>query len=155
MLTDTTALLFRAELAGVEVAIERWQAISQYAEQHFPRTGLGFADIHAALAYARAGNRSALSRIIADARGPAADLVKGLGKAFTLVADQQWTAVTDTLLHLMADHERLGGSRAQRDLIELTLVDSLAKQGKTDEAKRLLPMRRPQIDFVGACVSVA
>ena len=71
------------------------------------------------------------------------------------MADRQWAAVTDKLLQLMAGHERLGGSRAQRDLIELALVDSLSKQGNTDEARRLLTMRRPQIDFAGACAGVA
>ncbi len=55
----------------------------------------------------------------------------------------------------MSQHERLGGSRAQRDLIELALVDCLSRQGKSDEAKRLLPIRRPRIDFNGAYTGIA
>jgi hypothetical protein len=51
--------------------------------------------------------------------------------------------------------ERLDGSQTQRDLIEPALVDCLSRQGKTDEAKRLLPMRRPLIDFRGACTGIA
>jgi hypothetical protein len=43
----------------------------------------------------------------------------------------------------MFDHERIGGSRAQRDLIEYALAQTLLKQGKTGEAKRMLAMRRP------------
>ena len=43
----------------------------------------------------------------------------------------------------MADHQRIGGSRAQRDLIEYALLCTLLKQGRADEARLLLAMRRP------------
>lgn len=149
VLSDMTALLYRAELAGIPVDPERWQLMSQYAEQHFPGTGLGFADVHAALAHARAGNHAALTRIIAEARGPAADQVVVLAKAFASIETREWSVAMDELFQIMSDHERIGGSRAQRDLIELALVHCLRKQGKTEEAKRWLPMRRPHINFQG------
>jgi len=38
---------------------------------------------------------------------------------------------------------RLGGSRAQRDLLEFSLLECLLKQGKTEEARRLIALRRP------------
>ena len=56
MLTDSVALLFRAEIAGVEVPIHRWKSLSAYASNKFAKTGLGFADMHAAIAHTRAGN---------------------------------------------------------------------------------------------------
>ena len=42
----------------------------------------------------------------------------------------------------MAAHERVGGSRAQRDLIEYALVVSLLRAGRIEEARRLLQTRR-------------
>ncbi|HBM87155.1 MAG TPA: tetratricopeptide repeat protein 38 family protein, partial [Rhodobiaceae bacterium] len=42
-----------------------------------------------------------------------------------------------------SDHARIGGSRAQRDLIELAMASALARQGKSDEAAMLLHCRRP------------
>jgi len=54
VLTDTAALLFRAELAGIEVPIDRWKSLSAYALAWFPKPGLCFADIHAAISHARA-----------------------------------------------------------------------------------------------------
>jgi hypothetical protein len=38
---------------------------------------------------------------------------------------------------VISEHERIGGSRAQRDLIECTLIAALAKAGRGSEAARL------------------
>ena len=43
----------------------------------------------------------------------------------------------------MSGHERIGGSRAQRDLVEYALLNALLKQGRADEARLLLATRRP------------
>ena len=43
----------------------------------------------------------------------------------------------------MATHERVGGSRAQRDLLEFALLGALLRNGRTEEARRLLILRRP------------
>jgi tetratricopeptide (TPR) repeat protein len=143
VLTDMAALLYRAQLAGVDIPPERWHTISEYALQTFPKPRLAFADVHAALAHAMAGNEQALSRIISDANGPAADMVKILAQAFAAIATEEWSNATELLIRIMSDHERIGGSRAQRDLIEYALAQTLLKQGNTEEAKRLLEMRRP------------
>ena len=42
----------------------------------------------------------------------------------------------------MAAHERIGGSRAQRDLIEYALVVSQLRAGRMAEARQLLQTRR-------------
>lgn len=148
VLTDMAALLYRAGIAGVKIPAERWQTISDYALQTFPKPRLAFADVHAALVHAMSGNQQALSKIISDANGPAGDIVKILAEAFGAIASGKWAEATAQLLKVMSDHERIGGSRAQRDLIEYALAQTLLKQGQTDEAKRLLTMRRPlAVDF--------
>ena len=43
---------------------------------------------------------------------------------------------------MSASHERIGGSRAQRDLIEYALVVRHLLSGRTDEARDLLQTRR-------------
>ena len=45
VLTDNASILYRAELAGIDLPGERWIAISDYACQFFPSTTLGFVDI--------------------------------------------------------------------------------------------------------------
>jgi len=145
VLTDAASLLFRAELAGVEVPQHLWREISTYALQFFPKTGIGFVDIHAALAHAMAGNGEALMQIIADPNPNTGDVVTPLAEAFRALAQQNWAEATALLIGAMGDHARLGGSRAQRDLLEFALLGALLKQGKDEEAKHLLALRRPAL----------
>ncbi|MDD9928180.1 MAG: tetratricopeptide repeat protein [Rhodospirillaceae bacterium] len=149
-LTDMAALLYRAQLAGIEVPAERWRVVSDYARKSFPNPGIAFADIHAALAHAMAGNGEALETLITDAAGPAADTVRPVAEGFKAIAAQDWPGGIASLTAVMADHERLGGSRAQRDLIEHALAHALLRDGKVAEAKRLLAMHRPHTGMTGA-----
>ena len=143
VLSDTASILYRAELAGVDVAPERWKAISDYAARFFPKPGIAFADMHAALAHAMAGNAEALHKVRDEAVGPAADLLSNLAEAFEAVAGQRWAEAVTLLTRAMVDHARIGGSRAQRDLIEYALLNALLKQGRAEDAQMLLDMRRP------------
>ncbi|MEM7745272.1 MAG: tetratricopeptide repeat protein [Pseudomonadota bacterium] len=143
VMSDTASILFRAALAGVRVPAERWRAVSDYAGQFFPKPGIAFADVHSALAHAMAGNADALEGVIADATGPAGDLVATLGAAFKAMALEQWSEAQAPLARTLSDHYRIGGSRAQRDLIEYALLGCLLKQGETDKARFLLSTRRP------------
>ena len=143
VLTDTASILYRAELLGQDVSPDRWTEISDYARQFFPKPGLGFADVHAAIAHAMAGNCAALDDIQTNAAGPAADLVREFAQAYRAIANNDWTGASNHLTQPMADHARIGGSRAQRDLLEYTLLQTLLKQDRTEEAKHLLALRRP------------
>ena len=150
ILTDLAALYHRAALAGVEVPSDRWSALSEFAATAFPAPSLGFADLHAALAHAMAGQEEPLMRIIEGAKGPAADQVAPCARAFRAFAKGDWAGTEAELLPVMASHERLGGSRAQRDLLEFTLLHSQIRQGRVEEARRLLQLRRPLTDSAGA-----
>lgn len=143
VLTDAAALLYRAGLAGVEVPAARWQAVSDYAARAFASPAIAFADVHAALAHAMAGNGAAVRKIAAGAKGPAADIVRELAEAFAAMAAGNWAEAEAHLARTMSSHERIGGSRAQRDLLEYALLSALLKQGKAEEARLLLSTRRP------------
>ena len=98
--------------------------------------------MHAALAHALAGDADALARIVDGAKGPAKDIVAPISRAFRAFARGDWTGATADLEPVMAAHARVGGSRAQRDLIEYAMVVSLLRAGRTEEARRLLQSRR-------------
>jgi len=149
VLTDMAAILYRAELAGVEVPGERWLVISDYAAKLFAKPGLAFADVHAALAHAMAGRSEALQRIISDATGTAGDMVRLLAEAFGALAVQDWPVAVAHLTRAMGDHQRIGGSRAQRDLLEYALAGALMRMGRSEEARRLLVMHRPHTATAG------
>lgn len=143
VLTDTAAIYGRAEMMGFAVPPERWRALSDFAAQYFPATGQSFADIHAALAHAMAGEGDRLARIAETDKGFAGDLVRPVAQAWGAMARQDWQSARDHLIPALAETERLGGSRAQRDLIELAYVNALMKLGQADEAHRVLALRRP------------
>lgn len=149
VLTDMAAILYRAELAGVTVSQSRWAQVSDYATEHFAKPGLAFADVHAAIAHAMAGNADALSQIIDGAKGPAGDMVQVLAQAFRAIAAADWATACTHLTAVMSAHQRIGGSRAQRDLIEYALAGVLLRMGRGEEARRILMMHRPLTSTAG------
>lgn len=145
VLTDMASILYRAEFAGVSVPAERWTAVSEFATSFFPNPGLAFGDVHAALAHAMAGQGEALAKIVSDAKGPAADVVSALASGFGALAAGRWAEALTAFAPAMSDHARIGGSRAQRDLIEFAYVSALLKLDRSDEARRMLATRRPVV----------
>ncbi len=143
VLTDSAAFVLRAGLAGAALPEGVWERLSDYAARFFPNPGIAFADIHAALAHAMAGRGEALARIAGAAAGPAGDMVSGLAQALGAYARSDWEDAIAMLAPWMAAHERIGGSRAQRDLLEFALLGALLRSGRTEEARRLLILRRP------------
>jgi hypothetical protein len=141
-LTDSASFLFRAELAGEPSDDTLWREVSDLAAELFPDAGIAFVDIHAALAHAMAGNGDLLARLTEHPKGLTGDLVASASRAFSAFARQDWQGVLSELQPVLGEHERLGGSRAQRDIIEYTMACALMKSGREDETKRLLYSRR-------------
>ena len=144
VLTDCASFLFRAELAGEPRKAELWSDLSAYAAKWFPNPAMAFVDVHSALAHAMAGNGEALAKIIESPKGAAAEVVAPVAVAFRNFARQDWDGTISALVPIMAEHERLGGSRAQRDLVEYTLAGAMLRAGRVDEAGRMIRAHRPQ-----------
>lgn len=68
------------------------------------------------------------------AAGP---IVPALAEAFGAFASSDWSSAVKSIEPLLGEHERIGGSRAQRDLIECTLMAALARAGRGADAGRL------------------
>ena len=145
VLTDCASFLFRAELAGDARQPALWQELSQYAAKWFPEPGIGFADLHAALAHAMAGNGEALEKLVRTPKGPAADIVVPMAGAFAAFARSDWDGTIAAIEPHLGSHERFGGSRAQRDLLEYALVGAMLRSGRpVDDVARRISARRPQ-----------
>lgn len=144
VITDCVAFLARAEFAGEPRQPDRWRELADYATRWFPRTGLGFVDMHTALAYAMAGDDDTLAKFVENPRGATADLLAPLSRGFAAFAQADWARAAAEIQPLLATHERLGGSRAQRDLLEYLVAAALIRGGKADEARRQISQRRPQ-----------
>lgn len=90
-----------------------------------------------------AGKREALQRIIDYPQGPAADILVPIARGFDAFARRDWAAAARQIHPLLETHERVGGSRAQRDLLEYTVTCALLRNGQHDEAWQLISSRRP------------
>lgn len=148
-LTDSVSLLWRAELAGAPRQPARWAAVHDYSRVAFPSIGVAFADVHMALAAAGGGDATALEELSdslskheAAGRQAAGPVVAVLADAFGAFARDDYAATIDRLAPLVDDHVRVGGSRAQRDLVEHTLLAAYLRAGRATEAETML-VRRP------------
>jgi len=143
VLTDAAAFLWRAELAGHARVPARWQAVHAYAHQKFPRAGVAFADVHVLLAVAdRQARLAELEQMRAEGRLPSGPLVPALAAAFLAFERKDWAGTIAAIEPVLAEHERIGGSRAQRDLVEFTLLSAYAHAGRRGEVARYLAARR-------------
>ncbi|MBI3197614.1 MAG: tetratricopeptide repeat protein [Rhodospirillales bacterium] len=142
--TDCPAFLLRAEMAGQPRRPELWRELGEYATKWFGRPGLSFVDMHTVLAYAMAGDSEALTRFTESPRGAAGDMVAPLSQGFDAYARGDWARAAEQIEPLLVTHERLGGSRAQRDLLEYTVTSAMVRAGRAEAARSLISMRRPQ-----------
>jgi tetratricopeptide (TPR) repeat protein len=149
-LTDGAAFLWRAELAGHPRDPDRWRALHAFAKSVAPRPGMPLADWHVVLTQAVLGDGAglaaraeAMAAMTASGRYPAGPAIAALGQAFAAMARQDFVQAINAIEPMLAERERIGGSRAQVDLVEATLLKAYLGAGRLAEMRRLLAARRP------------
>jgi tetratricopeptide (TPR) repeat protein len=149
-LGDAVAFLWRAELAGAQPDPAHWQVLHEFARSMFPRAGTAFADWHVALTDAAAGDTAALDarlaeidRLAQDGRYPAAPVIPALARAFAAFRQQDYNAAIAAIAPVVTERERIGGSRAQTDLVDFTLLRAYVAAGRLEEMQAMLARRRP------------
>lgn len=159
VVSDSASFLWRCELSGQPRRPEIWQQVSRYALESFPKAGVPFADVHTALACVASGDQAGLERLIAElrARLDAGKLAPGpvvplLAEAFSAYANERWEMAIQKLEEALPETVRIGGSRAQRDLVETTLIAAYLKTGRAEDARKLVARRearRPTVSVAG------
>jgi tetratricopeptide (TPR) repeat protein len=143
---DGPATLWRLRLYGVEDSRARWEPLAALAAR-VARPGFVFGDIHAALAYAATGNAPALSALIDNLRALAAKGNLAAEVGLPLVEGVAAFAAGDyagALRHfepIEPDIHRMGGSHAQWEIFEETMVVAYLRLGRHESAARLLRRR--------------
>lgn len=142
-LTNLSALLWRLDTLGCDVA-GRWRDLVTRWEGHADGRCLVFTDVHAAMAELRSGQEALAERRLGWMRETAASgdeaaplyrdvgipLLEGL-MAFHRGAYQR---TVDLLQPVRFDLWRIGGSHAQRDIIDWTLTEAAVRGGLRDVA---------------------
>jgi hypothetical protein len=149
-LSDSSSFLWRAELAGHPRDPARWAKLKEYAREKIPRPGFSLADWHVALALAVDGDDAAMDAWIQGieelaraGRYPSGSTIPAVARAFAAFQRGDHAAAIDLIVPMLPERERMGGSRAQVDLVEATLLRAYLNTGREAEAKRLLADRRP------------
>lgn len=146
VVSDSASLLWRLKAHGHDVPRALWDEAAAYAEGAFPRAAFAFVDVHMALLAAATGNRAAIERRVGDltvARdgGPAGAMVQAVSRAVLAFADEDYRGAASLLAPVARDVVRMGGSHAQREVVEDTLLVALMRSGETAQAHALLDAR--------------
>ena len=149
-MSDGCAFLWRSELAGHPRNESAWRVMYDYAGEALPRPASGLADLHVILTHAVTSDDAALEArnrqieaLAASGRYPSGSYLPALARGFAAFERRDFAATIEALAPLAGQNERIGGSRAQHDLIEFTLLKAYLGAGRLEEAKRLLSARRP------------
>ncbi len=143
---DASALLWRLHLRGIDVG-DRWQELADrwapLAEDGF----YAFNDFHGVMAFIGAGRIDDVARVIAAQTARAADgdyngvVTRDVGlplcQALADFAGGRYGEATDGLRGVRGIAQRFGGSNAQRDLLDLTLLEAASRDGQWALVKSL------------------
>jgi hypothetical protein len=145
-ITNTTALLWRLDTLGCDIG-GRWPDLAALWQGHADGKCLVFTDIHAAMAELRSGQEAVVERRLAAMRDTAASGVEAAGLYRTvgipavegLAAFHRgaWAEAVELLLPVRFDLWQIGGSHAQRDVVDWTLTETAIRAGQRNVALSL------------------
>lgn len=148
VISDTSSFLWRMQAYGHAVPAGLWEEAAEYAANYFQQPGFPFADFHMALLAAATGNQAALEQraaalntLVNDGKLKAGPVVPALCHAVMAFAQGHYTDCARILEPLAHDVVRIGGSGAQREIVEDTLLVALMRAGEAEKARALLDQR--------------
>jgi tetratricopeptide (TPR) repeat protein len=149
-MSDGASFLWRSELAGQPRDAASWRALYDHANSALPQPGSGLVDLHVILAQAVMGDDAGLAararqmeELARAGRYPSGSYLPALACGFRAFERGDFPGAIAALAPLAGQNERIGGSRAQHDLIEFTLLRAYVAANRPDDAQRLLSHRRP------------
>jgi len=145
-LVDTGSLLFRWALTPSASDVPSMTLVAEaVGRQSLERPATPFLALHAGIVLLALDDPAGLRRLAAWAerhehatqREVVAPLVRGL----ELMATGRCSAAADALARLTGGLPRLGGSDAQREVVEEARIAALVRAGRLDEARKVLDAR--------------
>ncbi|HTZ68364.1 MAG TPA: tetratricopeptide repeat protein [Roseiarcus sp.] len=148
---DAASLLWRLELEGVDVG-DRWAPVADKWMAHADDHVLAFNDLHCAFAAARSLDPDHVTRVIrslddyqrigsGDNRRVTAEVGRRLIDGAFAFASSDYARAVDEILPVRNEAVRIGGSHAQRDIVNLTLIAAAERSGQWSLGRALLAER--------------
>ena len=155
-LADAASFLWRWKIYGEMPPLDdAWGEVIAHAARNFPRAGIPFADVHAALAEAASSDDASLATRIAQlgellegGRLPRGAIVPALCAGAAAFARGDHDGATESLGIALPELARIGGSHAQREVFEDTYIAACLRAGRDDKAAERLSARlerRPSV----------
>jgi hypothetical protein len=149
-MVDASALLWRLHLRGVDVG-DRWTAVADGWADVAGAGSYAFNDAHAVMAFVGAGRRAAAEAVLAaqrEAMGRADDNARftaevghAVARAILAFGDGDYARTVALIRPVRSIAHRFGGSHAQRDVLDLTLVEAAIRSGERTLASALAAER--------------
>jgi tetratricopeptide (TPR) repeat protein len=147
-LEDAASLLWRYQIYGCAPRELPWAEVRDHAARMTAQPGLAFLDAHAALAYAALGDDRAMDRHVDGLRALAArgnplveEVVLPLVLGVRAFGQRNYEEAIRLLEPLGEQLVRIGGSHAQREVFEDTLLQAYLRSGRCEQAAALLRER--------------
>lgn len=149
-MVDASALLWRLHLRGADVG-DRWQAVADNWEPIAAAGTYAFNDAHAMMAFVGAGRTAGIEAILAAQRDAMlgssdnARFTREVGHPVALAikafGNGDYAETVRSLRPIRNIANRFGGSHAQRDVLDLTLIEAALRSGQSDLARALAAER--------------
>jgi tetratricopeptide (TPR) repeat protein len=148
VVTDGVSLLWRLMLDGEAVSADDWKELAAFAQERFPSTTAHFHELHCLMAWAITGEWNLYEQRLADLRARAAkgtlppgDAAPALAEGFAAFVRGDYAAAARAIEPFADDIVRCGGSHAQQDVWEETLIAAWIRAGEPEKARRALEHR--------------
>ena len=149
VLADAASFLWRWRFYEASPPLDNeWVEVVAHAQRHFPRASLAFADLHAALAEAATGDEAGVQRRIAglqsldqDGRLPPGEVAPALAAGAAALGRGDNAEAARVLEPALVELPRIGGSHAQREVFEDSLIVAYLRSGQSTKAAALLRSR--------------
>jgi hypothetical protein len=143
--------LWRLELGGVDVG-DRWAPVARQWMAHVDDHVLAFNDLHCAFAAARSPDPGDVKRLrrsldnyqrlgSGDNRRLTAEVGRRLIDGVLAFAAGAYARAVEAIMPVRTEAIRIGGSHAQRDVVNQTLIAAAERSGQWSLARALLAER--------------
>ena len=147
-LADSASLVWRMNIYGDTSPQAPWEELVALAASAAQRPGPAFRDAHAALAFTAAGNEASLGQLISgleDAAGKGnsvtAECTLPLVRGIVAFGREEYSEAVRLIDPVFPQLTRIGGSHAQREVFEDTLLEAYLRAEEFDKAETMLRER--------------
>ncbi|MEV7286331.1 FAD/NAD(P)-binding protein [Streptomyces sp. NPDC093252] len=144
-LVDSGSMLWRARLSdNWPGPLPAGDVLAAVEREVLERPATAFTALHSAVALTAAGDLAALRRLRDHAAGAdrtQREIVAPLCEALAALTEERFAEAARGLTALLPVLRRVGGSAAQREIVEETLLYALVSAGRCEAAQRLLTAR--------------